>query len=128
MAAPFCGLFVHLLVVRGLKMNKNVGVVASFEGKWATVKDRVAFVQNHVARLHSHIVGATIVRVHLYGPGLVNILRNLKNSRCDERQAVNMRGEHGSILVDSNPVQRRMNQRLPVHSSKTFCIVFTVCW
>mmetsp|Transcript_30411 Transcript_30411/g.67257 ORF Transcript_30411/g.67257 Transcript_30411/m.67257 type:complete len:364 (+) Transcript_30411:937-2028(+) len=95
---------VHLRVVHGLEVHKEVRVAAAHQREGSAVHDCVALVEHHISRLHGNVVGLACVAVHLDGPGLVHVLRHLDDAGGHQRKPVHVRGEHCPRVVHAHSV------------------------
>mmetsp|Transcript_18383 Transcript_18383/g.42199 ORF Transcript_18383/g.42199 Transcript_18383/m.42199 type:complete len:253 (-) Transcript_18383:930-1688(-) len=64
----------------GLEMDKDVGHVASLQGKGSPVNERMGLVEDHVPGFHCDVDGFPGAIVDLEGPGLVHVLRHVDNA------------------------------------------------
>mmetsp|Transcript_19960 Transcript_19960/g.57824 ORF Transcript_19960/g.57824 Transcript_19960/m.57824 type:complete len:288 (-) Transcript_19960:248-1111(-) len=93
-------------------MNEYIRKVSTLHSERSTVNDGVTLVQNHVPRLHRHVVRPPVVSDNLDRPRFVQILIDVNDGRTDQRQTIDVRGEEMPALVHPNAVQRAGLQRL----------------
>mmetsp|Transcript_26784 Transcript_26784/g.55910 ORF Transcript_26784/g.55910 Transcript_26784/m.55910 type:complete len:225 (+) Transcript_26784:649-1323(+) len=81
------------------EVDEDIGIIPPFQRKRPPVQHAPALVQNHLPRLHRHIVRPPVVPVYLQRPRLVDVLRHVDDRAQHQRQPIDVRGEDGAIGV-----------------------------
>jgi len=87
-------------------MDENVGKVPALHGERTGVDERSAFVEDHVARLHSDVDSFSLPVDDFQGPRFVDVLCDVDDAARNEREAVDVRRQDGSLRVDTDSVLR----------------------
>mmetsp|Transcript_2670 Transcript_2670/g.6667 ORF Transcript_2670/g.6667 Transcript_2670/m.6667 type:complete len:295 (+) Transcript_2670:547-1431(+) len=88
-----------------LEVDENIGIKTSLQRKRPSMQHGSTLVQNHITRLHRHIVSPPIVPIHLQRPRLVDVLGDIDDRAGDQGQTIDVRVQDGSLRVLPDAVE-----------------------